>query len=54
MRHSWIFEILSDLRVYAAVNGLPRLALKAVETEEVARAEIADKEKRGGPDAPGE
>ncbi|MGQ0611565.1 MAG: hypothetical protein ACT4N9_10735 [Paracoccaceae bacterium] len=46
MRHSWIFEVLSDLRDYARANGLPRLATKAAEAEGVARAEIAEKEAR--------
>ncbi len=46
MRHSWIFEVLSDLRDYARANGLPRLASKAAEAEGVARAEIAEKEAR--------
>jgi hypothetical protein len=41
MRHSWIFEVLADLREYARLNGLPKLAAKTVETEAVARDEIA-------------
>ena len=43
MRHSWIFEVLSDLRVFATANGLPRLASKAAEAEQVARDEVAQK-----------
>ncbi len=44
MRHSWIFEVLSDLRTYALANGLPRLAGKSAEAAQVARDEIAERE----------
>ena len=52
MRHSWIFEVLSDLRAYATANGLPKLAAKTSEAEEVARAEIALKIAAQKPDTP--
>lgn len=41
MRHDWIFDVLSDLTVYARENNLPLLAAKADEALRVARAEIA-------------
>lgn len=41
MRHEWIFDVLSDLRLYAQSNGLPALALKAEEALRIARAEVA-------------
>lgn len=41
MRHDWIFDVLSDLRLYAQSNGLPALALKAEEALRIARAEVA-------------
>lgn len=43
MRHSWIFEVLSDLRDYALTNELPLLAQKVAEAEAIARQEIAAK-----------
>ncbi len=46
MRHSWIFEVLSDLRAYAVANDLPRLAGKTAEAEVVAQEEIAQMEIR--------
>ncbi len=41
MGHSWVFDVLADLKSYAAVNGLPALAAKAEEALKVAAAEIA-------------
>ncbi len=41
MQHSWVFEVLSDLRAYALSNGLPRLACKTAEALAVAREEVA-------------
>ena len=41
MGHDWIFEVLTDLRVYAQANGLSALALKVDETLRVAHAEIS-------------
>ena len=44
MRHDWIYDVLSDLKAYAAANRLPALAAKADEALVVARAEIAAQE----------
>ena len=52
MRHSWIFEVLSDLRAYATANGLPKLAAKTSEAEATARAEIALQTAAPKPDTP--
>ncbi len=41
MGHDWIFDVLEDLKTYAAANGLPALAAKAEEAVKVALAEIA-------------
>lgn len=41
MRHSWVFEVLTDLRDYARANRLPRLAEKVEETLALAREEVA-------------
>jgi hypothetical protein len=41
MRHSWVFEVLTDLRDYARANRLPRLAAKVEETIALARDEVA-------------
>lgn len=43
MRNSWIFEVLADLRAFATVNDLPKLARKIAEAERTAHAEIAEK-----------
>ena len=62
MRHEWIFDVLSDLRLYAQSNGFPALALKAEEALRIARAEVAfgppeedgqDGDDRGGTKATG-
>ena len=50
MRHTWIFDVLSDLLAYATQNGLPRLAARVAETIDEARSEIAAV--GGGPDEP--
>jgi hypothetical protein len=42
MRHSWIYEVLYDLRAFAQLNGLNRLATKVAEAEDAARADIAE------------
>ncbi|MFN3938811.1 MAG: hypothetical protein ACK4KW_14690 [Gemmobacter sp.] len=41
MRHFWIIEVLADLAGFARANDMPRLAAKAEEALNVARAEIA-------------
>ncbi len=51
MSHTWIFDMLRDLRAYALANGLPAVAAKAEETLRVAEAEIAAQPGRGS--APG-
>lgn len=40
MPHDWIFDVLSDLKLYAERNGLSDTAAKAAEALMVARAEI--------------
>ena len=47
MPHDWIFDVLSDLKLYAERNGLSDTAAKAAEALMVARAEI----RRSDPDA---
>ena len=41
MAHDWVFEVLDDLRDYAAANGMQALAAKVAEARDVAVAEIA-------------
>jgi hypothetical protein len=41
MRHDWVFDVLSDLLVYAKENELPGLAARVTEALDVARREIA-------------
>jgi hypothetical protein len=48
MPHDWIFDVLSDLKLYAERNGLSDTAAKAAEALMVARAEI----RRSEPDSP--
>lgn len=50
MRHDWIFDVLSDLAVYARMHGLTATAIKAEEALAIARAEVAmtDPDDRGG------
>ena len=47
LRHDWVFDVLTDLAVYAEANGLTELARKAREALDVAREEVAEM-----PDAP--
>lgn len=46
MRHDWIFNVLTDLKGYAELNGLPATAAKAAEALVVAQAEIEMEERR--------
>lgn len=46
MGHEWIFDVLEDLRSYAAKNGLTALVAKTEEALAVAEAEIGA---RAGP-----
>ncbi|SIN78921.1 hypothetical protein SAMN05444002_0419 [Vannielia litorea] len=39
MKHDWVFDVLADLRTYAARNGLTALEGKLLETIEVTRRE---------------
>lgn len=41
MRHSWILDVLSDLRAYADMNNLPAIAAAAAQTFGIAKTEIA-------------
>lgn len=41
MRHSWILDVLSDLRAYADMNNLPAIAAAAAQTYAIAEVEIA-------------
>lgn len=50
MRHSWILEVLRDLRSYAEANNLPAIAAAATQTLAVAETEIAA---QPGPDDDG-
>lgn len=43
MGHTWVFEVLADLRDYAKANGLTLIAAKVDELIVVARAELADR-----------
>jgi hypothetical protein len=40
-RHDWIFDMLSDLKDYAAENGLPDLACSVEAALAIARREAA-------------
>lgn len=41
MRHSWILDVLRDLRSYAEMNDLPAIAAAAGQTLGIAETEIA-------------
>lgn len=41
MRHSWILDVLNDLRTYAENNSLPAIAAAAAQTLGIAHTEIA-------------
>lgn len=41
MGYEWIFDVLEDLKSFAAANGLPALAAKADEALQVATIEVA-------------
>jgi hypothetical protein len=40
MSHDWIFDVLTDLQIYAQRNGLPKLATQVEAALLVARDEI--------------
>ncbi len=48
MRNDWILDVLTDLRTFARDNGLPALAERLDDAQQVAVEEIARKA-RGGP-----
>ena len=57
MRHTWILDVLRDLRSYADMNDLPAIAISAAQTLDIAQAEIAKMQADGrdlmqGTDAP--
>jgi hypothetical protein len=41
MRNDWILDVLADLRTFARENGLPELAERLDDAQQVAVAEIA-------------
>ena len=41
MRHDWIFDVLTDLRLYAQKNNLPETAEGAEVLLQLVRAEVA-------------
>jgi hypothetical protein len=43
MRHEWILDVLTDLRLYAEKNCLPAIAIEAERALIVARAELLEK-----------
>ena len=49
MSHEWVFDVLSDLLVYATRNELPGLAAKVSDAIDEARREI---NRSTGPDEP--
>ena len=44
MANEWIIDVLSDLRAFAASNGLDKLAEQLDDTTMVAAAELASKD----------
>lgn len=41
MGHDWVFEVLTDMKAYAARHGFDDLAARLAEAEEAARRDIA-------------
>ena len=48
-RNEWIIEVLTDLRAFAAVNGMPNLARATADLAIVAEADIARADARSAP-----
>ena len=48
-RNDWIIEVLTDLRAFAAVNGMPNLARATADLAIVAEADIARAEAHVAP-----
>lgn len=42
MNNKWILDVLTDLKAFAHLNGLPGLAIELDRTARVAEAEIAE------------
>jgi hypothetical protein len=47
MQHEWVFEVLKDLKLYAARNSLPALAARVEEALAVAEVEITGAAEKG-------
>ena len=47
MHNDWILDVLADLRSFAEVNGMPRLASHLDETTLLAAAEISNQRPNG-------
>jgi hypothetical protein len=47
MRNDWILDVLTDLRTFARENGLPHLAERLDDAQQVAVEEIARRERTG-------
>ena len=56
MRHDWIFDVLTDLRLYAQKNNLPETAEGAEVLLRLVRAEVTARttDDDGGDDATGQ
>ena len=52
MGFEWIFDVLKDLKSFAAANDLPELAHKADEAMATAKAEIEARQEEGKQDWP--
>ena len=48
MKNDWILDVLTDLRAFAAKNGLPDLAARLGDTAQAAALELASTEMRVG------
>ncbi len=51
MRHDWIFDVLTDLRLYAEKNNLPETAEGAEVLLRLVRAEVATRSDGDGGEA---
>lgn len=49
MRSDWVLDVLADLRSFAHVNGLPKLAEQLDDTALIAMAEFASRDERSAP-----
>ena len=53
-RNDWIIDVLTDLRAFAATNGMPDLARATADLAIVAEAEIARAASAAAPARPAE